>query len=580
MSGGIYTTDKSKTLESLADVDFNNLQNNQAPVYDDTLEIFTNKTILTSGSFPTGSSGDIIISDGAGGLDSTDKLNVNPANGEVTGTYLNVSSTDVKMANSAGLGAGSDTISIGWNSGLSAGLNAIAVGTIAGQNGGTNSVSLGFNAQANDNNCVVINGSGTLTQSAQSDSCYINPLRNLNATTLTDPYVVQYNDTTKEVIKSEDLQIRDIACRDILNSGTFDNTGTASLYNGQLTVGDTANRAIIGAPNTILSVDLQNRRVGINIENPTEDLDIDGNIQLNSASTSKIVFYDSNDAHEHAEIDATDDGLFGGQLQFHTKVDLLAVTEKLRINNIGAFGIGGANYGTSGQVLTSNGSGSAVSWEDPAGTTYTAGTNLTLVGTTFSTIASPTFDEIDGGVANVSIVYNESTPNPRLRFNGGSTTGIYFTMRNDEFNVYNGSNTAAGLYLNFNGGTVYYGNPATPLSDDRIKFNETNITNGLEIIRQLSPEKYTKRLPDQSVGIEEAGFIAQEVLNIPELAFTVKHPEKEYIEGDPNTRYYFVNYESIFTYAVAGLKELDTIVQQQAQLISSLEARLSALENN
>ena len=28
---------------------------------------------------------------------------------------------------------------------------------------------------------------------------------------------------------------------------------------------------------------------------------------------------------------------------------------------------------------------------------------------------------------------------------------------------------------------------------------------------------------------------------------------------------------SIFTYAVAGLKELDTIVQQQAQLISSLD---------
>ena len=111
-------------------------------------------------------------------------------------------------------------------------------------------------------------------------------------------------------------------------------------------MGTTANRAIVGSPNAILSVDLQNRRVGINVLNPTEDLDVDGNIQLNSATTSKIVFYDANDDHEHAEIDATDDGTTnGGQLQFHTKVDGGSVTEKLRINNVGAIGLGGADRG-------------------------------------------------------------------------------------------------------------------------------------------------------------------------------------------------------------------------------------------
>ena len=117
-----------------------------------------------------------------------------------------------------------------------------------------------------------------------------------------------------------------------------------------------------GIGGNTLFVDDINKRVGINIANPTEDLDIDGNIQLNSANTGKIVFYDSNDSHKHAEIDATDDGATGGQLQFHTKIDGGATTEKLRINNVGAIGIGGANYGTSGQVLTSNTSGSAVSW--------------------------------------------------------------------------------------------------------------------------------------------------------------------------------------------------------------------------
>ena len=40
-------------------------------------------------------------------------------------------------------------------------------------------------------------------------------------------------------------------------------------------------------------------------------------------------------------------------------------TERLRINSSGAFGLGGANYGTAGQVLTSQGSGSAVQWATP-----------------------------------------------------------------------------------------------------------------------------------------------------------------------------------------------------------------------
>ena len=39
-------------------------------------------------------------------------------------------------------------------------------------------------------------------------------------------------------------------------------------------------------------------------------------------------------------------------------------TERLRFNASGAFGLGGANYGTSGQVLTSGGSSAAPTWED------------------------------------------------------------------------------------------------------------------------------------------------------------------------------------------------------------------------
>jgi len=42
-------------------------------------------------------------------------------------------------------------------------------------------------------------------------------------------------------------------------------------------------------------------------------------------------------------------------------------TERLRIGSAGQFGIGGANYGTSGQVLTSGGASGAVSWKGGGG---------------------------------------------------------------------------------------------------------------------------------------------------------------------------------------------------------------------
>jgi hypothetical protein len=44
-----------------------------------------------------------------------------------------------------------------------------------------------------------------------------------------------------------------------------------------------------------------------------------------------------------------------------------AATEKFRITSQGELGVGGANYGTDGQVLTSAGAGAAAAWEDAGG---------------------------------------------------------------------------------------------------------------------------------------------------------------------------------------------------------------------
>ena len=56
-------------------------------------------------------------------------------------------------------------------------------------------------------------------------------------------------------------------------------------------------------------------------------------------------------------------------------------SERLRVGSSGELGIAGANYGTSGQVLTSQGSGSAVQWATPAA----GGKLLQMVGSSSNT---------------------------------------------------------------------------------------------------------------------------------------------------------------------------------------------------
>ena len=62
----------------------------------------------------------------------------------------------------------------------------------------------------------------------------------------------------------------------------------------------------------------------------------------------------------------------------------VTTTERFRIGSSGQFGIAGANYGTSGQVLTSQGSSSAPQWATPSGLTHAQQWYLTANGSTSS----------------------------------------------------------------------------------------------------------------------------------------------------------------------------------------------------
>ena len=62
-------------------------------------------------------------------------------------------------------------------------------------------------------------------------------------------------------------------------------------------------------------------------------------------------------------------------MRFSTKASGGSRTERLYIGSEGQIGLGGANYGSAGEVLTSNGASSAPSWQSSSGVWSTSGTS-------------------------------------------------------------------------------------------------------------------------------------------------------------------------------------------------------------
>ena len=208
-----------------------------------------------------------------------------------------------------------------------------------------------------------------LTSDLDANGFDILNVNNIDLTTInSNPYppVVPTDDLDATLTAGNSAGANDIDMNnnDIINIKELELNGTSTITDatGDLVVQPPLNQTLQLGNN--IYIDTNTNRVGINVPIPTEDLEIDGNIQMNTGATSKIVFYDQPNAHEHGEIDAEGDGVNGGALKFQTKVDGGGVTEKFRINNTGAIGLSGANYGTSGQTIVSNGS-SAPTWEFP-----------------------------------------------------------------------------------------------------------------------------------------------------------------------------------------------------------------------
>ena len=209
-------------------------------------------------------------------------------------------------------------------------------------------------------------------------------------------------------------------------------------------------------------------------------------------------------------------------------------------------------------------------------------------------------DSGGGGGSTFDTLTNSSSYGAKIHLHAGSTNGQQGTWRGEFCHIIgqksNGGTGSIGFYhdemaglnhagtsmqsfyINFAGPAVFISGQ-TNSSDDRIKHNEETITNGLETIRQLVPEKYLKgKSIDDQYAFTEAGFIAQKVLDISNLNFTVTQSNKELIEGDPSSCCYGLNYNSIFTYNVAATKELDVIVRDLSNNLLVANNKITQLE--
>lgn len=176
------------------------------------------------------------------------------------------------------------------------------------------------------------------------------------------------------------------------------NTANATFYAQSSTGNHAWNVAASGtAGNTIsftqaMTLDASGN-LGIGTSSPAAKLHVEGGTEnaIIGSSTRKLYF--RADGNGVSVLDAAaqaGNGFYVNSVSSYVST-YTGSTERLRIASAGQIGIGGANYGTSGQVLTSGGSGAAPSWASPAGggsmiflsTVTASGSSTVSIETTF-----------------------------------------------------------------------------------------------------------------------------------------------------------------------------------------------------
>ena len=171
---------------------------------------------------------------------------------------------------------------------------------------------------------------------------------------------------------------------------------------GQVLIGNTADPSDYNSGADDLIIGNHSSASGITILSPT-------------SNSGFIMFSDNNGGGTNA---------YRGQVEYYHGDDYMrfmtASGERIRFGSSGQIGIAGANYGTSGQVLQSQGSSSAVQWATPS--LWTHGTRTDISGSD-----GYTFTGVPDGASHIRYVISyfsaSEAQQPNLRLEKSTTGG-------------------------------------------------------------------------------------------------------------------------------------------------------------
>ncbi len=231
--------------------------------------------------------------------------------------------------------------------------------------------------------------------------------------------------------------------------------------------------------NTQLFWDNANNRLGVGNATPAATLDVTGNIRM-SGSNPNI---ELNSGGPQVYVPAA------STLSFATGGGIGTPVERFRIGPAGEWGIGGATYGSAGQVFTSGGASAAPTWTTPTTGTVTSvsGTGTVNGITLTGTVTSSGSLTLGGTLSNVSLTTQVTGTLPVG--NGGTGTATAFTAGSVVFAG------ASGVYSQNNGQFFWDG------VNSRLGIGTTSPTVPLEVVGSMRAVGLLQRVNNSSLTL-------------------------------------------------------------------------------
>jgi hypothetical protein len=249
-----------------------------------------------------------------------------------------------------------------------------------------------------------------------------------------------------------------------------------------------------------------------------------------------------------------------GSLATLSTVNAATITD----NSVGAAELNVSGNGTTSQYLRSDGDGT-FTWATPpdTNTTYSAGTGISLVGTTFSN--SGVTSNVAGAGIDVSAATGAVTISIESDLRGdvyyiGRDTNDYYLVNTTTHDWRLDGNLDMRLEndgdLHVDGDVIAY---STTTSDPRLKDNIQKVEGALEKVEKLTGYTFTYKVD----GRESAGVMSTEVKEVlPSAVRSTTLPLKSPNGEDDQTEYDVVQYDQLHALLIEAVKELTARVKE------------------